>query len=514
MNRTRMVGRIVSAEECGPGEILIPLRFSHGPRERVTCAETGLLAGSAARNGWKATPREMHAQAFAEDSPGTRGPSADAPVRSTGWAVSYELGTGLRLGFAALADPADRAAVAAARRIVEEWTAALRTRLLVTTETGALCAGARGLLAAVQRAGRPPGGRTVVAGSEGCGLTVTDELRHLGARRTADGGPARPGDLMVVGPLPPSPADRAAPPGVTVVDAVCERHRSTADELARLTRQGEHVVLAAPLRTIAAQRLREGAEEAEGAEAGGAGGGDRWGEAGATADGRTGAGRASGGERARPGVALSAPDPAATPVPDPRRVGFALVPGQALRPALAVGETLRARFGHVVPQAPGTYCYEADDRRDTVRCVAALVDLLLIAARPDDPEAADVASWAPPGTPVRTVTSVRDLDPGWLRAAGAVGVVETVHAPRPLAEQLLYALRRLGPSDTVRRSVTTRRAGPGTPAPDSPDAAPGTPAPGPSANAPGALAPGPWANAPAASGGGPPSAFSIPPFSP
>lgn len=504
MNRTRMVGRIVSAEECGPGEILIPLRFSHGPRERVTCAETGLLIGSAARNGWKATPREMRARAFPEDSPGTRGPCADAPVRSTGWAVSYELGTGLRLGFAALADPADHAAVAVARRIVEEWTAALRTRLLVTTEKGALCEGARGLLAAVQRAGSTPGGRTVVAGSEGCGLTVTDELHRLGALRTVDAGPARPGDLKVVGPLPPSPADRAAAPGVTVVDAVCEHHRATSGELARLTRQGEHVVLAAPLRTIAAQRLREGAEEAEpteeaeATEEGGTGDEARRGEAGATADGRTDAGHAYDGERARPRVVLSAPDPAATPVPDPRRIGFALVPGQALRPALAVGEVLRARFGHVVPQAPRTYCYEADDRRDTVRCVAALVDLLLIAARPDDPEAADVASWAPPGTPVRTVTSVRDLDPGWLRAAGAVGVVETVHAPRPLAEQLLCALRKLGPSDTVRRSVTTRRA----PAPVLPDGTPGAPAPDSSANAPGA------------SGGNPPSAFSIPPFSP
>ncbi|MBD0709058.1 hypothetical protein BU197_11825 [Streptomyces sp. CBMA291] len=575
-----MVGRIVSTEECGPGEIVVPLAFPHGPRGRVTCAETDLLVGGAERIGWKATPREMRAEAFAGESPGRSEARAAGPVRSTGWAVSYELGTGPCLGFAALADPADRKAVAATRRLVEGWARALRTRLLVTTETGPLCGGARDLLAAVRSAEHAteglPGGpagrvgesaagrRVLVAGTEGCGRMLTDELRRYGARPTADAGPARPGDLLIVGPLPPAPEDRAraAAPGAVVVDAVCERHHAAAGEIARLAGQGEHVVLAAPRPTAAAERLAEGGSRggaepgaAPGAEPGprsglmpgrgpgsvsglasgsgsepgarsvsglvsksgpearagllsGSGSGSESGVpsgpvSGAEPGARSGvpsegrprsgpppeppSGAASGADSSPVAWTVSAPEEA--DVPDPARVGFALVPGQPLRPALAVGEGLRARFGHVIPQAPRTYCYEADDRRDTVRCVAALVDLLLVAACPGDPEAAEVASWAPRGTRVRTVTSVRDLDPGWLRSAGAVGVVETVHAPRTLAGRLLAALRKLGPSDTVRRSVVTRRTG----ADES--------------------APGPPRDRPEALGGGPESAFSARPFS-
>ncbi|GGY99392.1 hypothetical protein [Streptomyces nitrosporeus] len=419
MNRTRMLSRVFSAEACEPGEIVIAAdRFTHGSRERVVCAHSDLLRGSVERSGLRAVVREMRV------SPAAIGGLDGAGM--AGWALSYELDPAHCVGFAAFAHAEDVRGAEVAADAIAEWSRALRTRVLVREGAGAVCTGTRRLLETVARQSDGSGERVVVYGAQGCGRAAVKEIHRLGGRLGGEGVAPKPGDVAVVGPLPLRGEERVvteAGAPVPVVDATCERYRAAADEIGRLSGQGGHVVLAAPGREGAAvESLGEAV-----------------------------AGRLT--VVSDPGGAES------VPVPAPGAVGVVLVPGRAVRPSLAVEGSLRTRFGHVIPQRPATYCWEADDRRDSVRSVAAVVDLLLVATDAADQELDDILSWVPSGTPVRAVGALRDLEPGWLRSVGPVGVVATSNAPPQLAEELLTGLRLLGPTDTVLRSVSTTRVG-------------------------------------------------------
>ncbi|PYC79484.1 hypothetical protein C7C46_14045 [Streptomyces tateyamensis] len=404
MNRSCVVGELTASAECPPGRAVVATRFRHGDRAAVHSPGAELLAGTLDRYGLTAAL-------------GVLGPPGPAAVDSAGFAVSFELGAPGYAGLAAVVAPGDRDARELTRRAVERWAAVLRTRLLVATGSAPHCRGARDLAEAVRQAGQATAGPVLVSAAGGCGTAAAEAEGAAPA--------ARAGEVLVVGPLgaPDQTRRQALAVGATVVDVPCRRLAAAEAEIARLAGAGEQVLLAAREDTAAVRRLA--------------------------------------GSPQVLGVVTGRQDCAQVRVPDPRRVGVALSPGQPVQPLLRLSDELRRQFGHIVPQHPSTYCFEADDRRDSVRAVAALADLLLVAAAPDDAEAARLASWAPPGVAVRVVTGVREIEPEWLAGVGAVGVTETVHASVALAGQILAALRGLGPSDTVYRSVTTRRAGTG-----------------------------------------------------
>ncbi|WP_441247525.1 hypothetical protein [Kitasatospora sp. McL0602] len=142
------------------------------------------------------------------------------------------------------------------------------------------------------------------------------------------------------------------------------------------------------------------------------------------------------------------------PVPDPARVAVALQPGLPVEESELVAERLRARFGHVVPQHPETYCYAAGDRRADLHQLAHSCQLLLVVSPEDDPDTAHALALADGPAVVRRVSTAADLAPHWLAGVASIGLTRTARSPEDAVTRLLPALAGLGPT-----AVVTTRAG-------------------------------------------------------
>ncbi|MFJ3220291.1 hypothetical protein ACIPLC_30770 [Kitasatospora sp. NPDC086801] len=305
---------------------------------------------------------------------------------------------------------------------LDNWAAVLRTRRLVSAGVAPLCAGVVRAREEVDAVLGGTAGPVAVVGGVPVDAVVAARWRARGVVSVAEADQVPAGAVAVIGPAGTTPAvlARLAERGVTVVDATCGKVADLHAQIRAFVAGGEAVLVAGRFTDAVTPGLTA---------------------------------------QAAPGqvrVLENLEQAMTMPVPDPARVAVVIAPGQPVEDAEVITEAVRARFGHVLPQNPASYCHAADDRAHTLQRLAHSCDTVLIAGLLDEPEireALRVVEEA--GAPARLIRGPEDIRPEWLRHTAAIGVTATSTTDPALLTRILHALSGTGPTAVTTQHTTT-----------------------------------------------------------
>ncbi|MEV0277653.1 hypothetical protein AB0I22_14920 [Streptomyces sp. NPDC050610] len=336
---------------------------------------------------------------------------------SVGQSLSYVGRDGRAVGLGAVSAPVSEPVVA---RALAVWTSVMRTRRVVAAGTDSWCGGARRTLTAEDAALASAAGPLALLGGAALEPALERDGRTGRVLLTAVDVEAVPdGARVVIGPEGVPPATRAglAARGVRPVDTGCPLIAAAQDEVRRFAATGETVIVV----------------------------------------GRPGDAVAAGLVRQAPGavrVVENEEDARRVRLADDARVAVGLQPGLPVEETERVAEAVRARFGHVLPQDPATYCHAAGDRIRALRGLAAACQVVLVVG-PVRAARAAVAVLERAGTEAYVVGTAGDVRPQWLSGAGAVGVTAVSGVSPVAVSGLLEALSGLGPCAMRRQETST-----------------------------------------------------------
>ena len=152
----------------------------------------------------------------------------------------------------------------------------------------------------------------------------------------------------------------------------------------------------------------------------------------------------------------TAADVADLDVPDPARVSYLTQSTLAVDETAIVIQALRERFPLLHEPPSEDICYATTNRQNAVLALLSEADLLLVVGSAHSTNSALLADlYRRAGVPAHLIDSGADLDPAWLESAATVVVSAGASAPPVLVEQLVTAIRALGPATVTERSVTT-----------------------------------------------------------
>jgi 4-hydroxy-3-methylbut-2-enyl diphosphate reductase len=413
MNRSAVREFVAPDVSVAPGEVLVPTEVGdavHGP---LPSPAAQLVAGTLLRKG-------KHV------SHGSVGRCTD-PGGDDGGAVLFvatcQQRDGSTAAVAAAASPADRVAVAAARSAVDEWSAVLGTRRLLTGASP-WCAGAAQALADARHAVADRG--TVhVYGELAGGPDALAELAGQGALfvRSLDEVPDGATVFFPAHGVPAQVRAAAAARGLEVIDATCPLVRHAHAEARKFAERGDDVLVIGQPGHVAVAGI---------------------------------IGQA-------PAVAMLVSSPGSTAalrVTDSRRVSYLLQPGIPVEDSAPVIAAMRSRFPALRGPHPDGFCYAASDRAETVRVIASSSDAVLVLGAPDEPDSRRISALARDcGAHTHVVSSVCDILPSMLAGASAIGLAESTSASPGLAAQVTGALSGLGPLSVTTRRVSTEVVG-------------------------------------------------------
>jgi 4-hydroxy-3-methylbut-2-enyl diphosphate reductase len=148
----------------------------------------------------------------------------------------------------------------------------------------------------------------------------------------------------------------------------------------------------------------------------------------------------------------------AVTVDDPAAVAFVVAPGAVSAQVAQVLRVLRRRVPLLRGQHPRQWCYTMSDWWTVAKSVVEECDCVLEVGGGEGPRAWAIrAAAAHKGVRVYSIGSLSDLRSEQVDAA-TIAVVGTGGDSTPHSEQVICALRGLGPSDTVRRGIASRGA--------------------------------------------------------
>ncbi|MEV7941301.1 hypothetical protein AB0O82_34900 [Kitasatospora sp. NPDC088264] len=336
--------------------------------------------------------------------------------------MTYVGRNGAVVGLAVVTSAGADAPSEEAVRALDNWAALLRTRRLVSAGVAPLCAGAVRAREEVDAVLSGTAGPVAVVGGLPVDALVAARWRARGVVSVAVAEQVPPGAVAVIGPAGATPEVRAglAGRGVTVVDATCGKVADLHAQIRAFVAGGEAVLVAGRSTDAVTPGLTA---------------------------------------QAAPGqvkVLENLEHAMAVPVPDPARVAVVIAPGRPVEDAEVITETVRARFGHVLPQNPASYCHAADDRAHTLQRLAHSCDTVLIAGLLDEPEAQEALRVVEEaGAPARLIHSPEDIRPEWLRHTAAIGVTATSTTDPALLTRILHALSGAGPTAVTTQHTTT-----------------------------------------------------------
>jgi 4-hydroxy-3-methylbut-2-enyl diphosphate reductase len=311
-------------------------------------------------------------------------------------AASYLTRDGLAVGFGAVAHRDDPVGLAAAESVVTSWSRTLRSRRMLIADAAPLCWGAR---------------RAREMASD-AGALVYDSEDLTGV---ADGGrvafPAHGTTLAV--------RAEAAARGLRVTDGTCPLVDAARADIRSYADRGDTVVLIGRASHAVTATLADQAPAA---------------------------------------VILvqDAADVDALSSIDGDRVSFVLQTGVPVEDSAPVLAALRARYPRLRGHHFDASCYEASDRAETVRSVAAACDLTLILGSDHDPDTSAMAAVAASAGPEpHVVNDVGELKADRVATACTIGLVTARSAPPTLADEMIAVLAGLGPLSTATRRVAT-----------------------------------------------------------
>jgi 4-hydroxy-3-methylbut-2-enyl diphosphate reductase len=107
---------------------------------------------------------------------------------------------------------------------------------------------------------------------------------------------------------------------------------------------------------------------------------------------------------------------------------------------------LKQRFTDLVGPDTRDICYATQNRQSAVRELCSKVDVLLVIGATNSSNSNRLREiGSEMGLPSYLIADGSELDPAWVQGAGAVGITAGASAPEAMVEDVVAALRRLGP---------------------------------------------------------------------
>jgi 4-hydroxy-3-methylbut-2-enyl diphosphate reductase len=146
----------------------------------------------------------------------------------------------------------------------------------------------------------------------------------------------------------------------------------------------------------------------------------------------------------------SVDDVATVAVRDPSKVAYVTQTTLSVDDTRAIIEALNLRFPGIIGPDVRDICYATQNRQVAVRDLARQVDVLLVVGARNSSNSNRLKEiGAELGIPSYLINDARELDPTWLSAAATVGLSAGASAPEALVQEVIDALRALGPIEVA-----------------------------------------------------------------
>ena len=112
----------------------------------------------------------------------------------------------------------------------------------------------------------------------------------------------------------------------------------------------------------------------------------------------------------------------------------------------AIIAALKRRFTDIVGPDINDICYATQNRQSAVRELAKIADVILVVGGKNSSNSNRLCEiGVQAGVPSYLIADGSELDAAWVRAASVVGITAGASAPEELVDNVIAALRRLGP---------------------------------------------------------------------
>jgi 4-hydroxy-3-methylbut-2-enyl diphosphate reductase len=146
----------------------------------------------------------------------------------------------------------------------------------------------------------------------------------------------------------------------------------------------------------------------------------------------------------------SVDDVATVAVRDPSKVAYVTQTTLSVDDTRAIIEALNLRFPGIIGPDVRDICYATQNRQVAVRDLARQVDVLLVVGARNSSNSNRLKEiGAELGIPSYLINDARELDPTWLSGAATVGLSAGASAPEALVQEVIDALRALGPIEVA-----------------------------------------------------------------
>jgi len=146
----------------------------------------------------------------------------------------------------------------------------------------------------------------------------------------------------------------------------------------------------------------------------------------------------------------SVDDVATVAVRDPSKVAYVTQTTLSVDDTRAIIEALNLRFPGIIGPDVRDICYATQNRQVAVRELARQVDVLLVVGARNSSNSNRLKEiGAELGIPSYLINDASELDPSWLSNAGTVGLSAGASAPEALVQEVIDALRMLGPIEVA-----------------------------------------------------------------
>jgi 4-hydroxy-3-methylbut-2-en-1-yl diphosphate reductase len=109
---------------------------------------------------------------------------------------------------------------------------------------------------------------------------------------------------------------------------------------------------------------------------------------------------------------------------------------------------LKRKFTNILGPDTRDICYATQNRQSAVRDLSKLVDVLLVVGAANSSNSNRLREiGADVGVPSYLIADGKELNPDWVRGAKAVGITAGASAPEVLVEDVIEALKQIGPVD-------------------------------------------------------------------
>ena len=305
--------------------------------------------------------------------------------------------------------------------VLERWAAAAGERQVLLAGPRSFCAGVERAIEVVERVLDRQGPPVYVRKQIVHNTRVVSDLEQRGAIFVDELDEVPDGATVVFSAhgVAPSVRQEAAARGLATVDATCPLVSKVHAEVRRFADDGYLVALIG----------HAGHEEVEGTL----------------------------GEAPQSTVLIETEDDVAKLIPPQQdKIAYLMQTTLATDEASGIAEAITSRFPSARGPRNDDICYATTNRQNAIRAVAAEADLVLVAGSANSSNSVRLVERAErAGTPAHLIDGPEDIQLGWLEGVSSIGLTAGASAPPAVVEEIIDALRGLGPVQTSERVITT-----------------------------------------------------------